>query len=242
MTIMGLTSAAVALPAAALLPLPPDGAWRYLLVSAALQTAYALLLVETYRHGELSQVYPIVRGAAPLLVALGGYLLGGQQLGTRSLTGVALVGGGILCLSTGRARAPRAGVLLALATSAFIAGYTTTDALGVRRAGGAAAYATWMFVAQGLMMLTAYLAARGRLTLDPRAPDTRRALGGGLLSALAYGAVLFAFTLAPAAPVAALRETSVVFAVLIGWLFLRERLTWRRVLACTIVAVGAMLL
>ncbi|MDX8495034.1 DMT family transporter [Mesorhizobium sp. VK22B] len=241
-TVMSFSSAAAAVPLALFHSLPAAAAWPYVVLSASLQVGYSVFLVAAYRYGELGQVYPIVRGSVPLLVALGGFLLAGQQLTTPELVGVALVACGIMGLSLGRGRASATSILYALATGAIIAAYATVDAIGVRAAGNSVAYTAWVLLIYSVLLSATFLALRGRLDVDLRAPEAWKALGGGLLALLAYGAVLAAFALGPAGPIAALRETSVVFAAFIGRFFLGEALTPRRIGACAVVALGAICL
>ncbi|MCX4161316.1 MULTISPECIES: EamA family transporter [Paraburkholderia] len=241
-TVMSFAATAVAIPVAAILPLPAAASWPYLVLSSCLQIAYSLFLVQAYRRGELGQVYPIVRGSVPLLVTLGAFLLTGRHPATLSLAGVALVAGGILSLSLGNQRAHTESIVMALVTGLMIAGYTTTDALGVRHTGNAQAYVAWIFLLYGVLMPITFVALRGKPTLNLRAPDTLKALAGGVASLVAYGAVVSAFALGPVGPIAALRETSIVFAALIGRVFLGETLTVRRITACVIVTLGALCL
>ncbi|MGM4884872.1 DMT family transporter [Hyphomicrobiales bacterium] len=241
-TVMGLAMALIAIPFAAIFPLPPSGAWPYLILSSCLQVGYSVFLVSAYRHGELGQVYPIVRGSVPLLVTLGGLVFAGEHLTLLAMVGVVLVALGIMSLSLGRTRASTPSILFALLTGLFIASYATVDAIGVRISGNASTYAIWIFLIYGALMSATYVAMRGKLTLELRSPETWKAIGGGMVSLIAYGAVIAAFALGPAGPITALRETSVVFAVLIGRVFLGEALTLRRVTACAIVALGAVFL
>lgn len=241
-TVMSFAGTVVALPLVFVYPLPPPGAWVCIGLSAVLQVGYSIFLVAAYRYGELGQVYPIVRGTVPLLVTLGGFAITGDRLSPGQLAGVLLVAIGIMSLTLGRRRASTSSILYALATGSLVAVYATVDSIGVRRTGQSGAYAAWVLVTYGMLLPAAVLAMRRRLVVDVRAPDTWKALGGGLVAMLAYGAVITAFALGPAGPITALRETSVVFAVLIGSLFLGEPLTARRTLACVIVAAGAILL
>ncbi|TPN54210.1 DMT family transporter [Mesorhizobium sp. B1-1-7] len=241
-TVMSFSSTALAIPYALLSGFPATSAWPYVGLSAGLQVGYSAFLVAAYRYGELGQVYPIVRGSVPLLVTLGGFLLANQQLTMPQTIGVALVGGGIMGLSLGRGRAATTSILHALATGAIIAAYATVDAIGVRTAGNAGAYTAWVLLIYGALLPATFVACRGRLTVDPRAPETWKALGGGLFALLAYGVVVAAFALGPAGPITAIRETSVVFAAFIGRFFLGETLTPRRIGACAIVAIGAICL
>lgn len=238
-TVMSLSGIVVGIPFAMVYPLPDPSAWLYIFLSAGLQVGYILFLVAAYRYGELGQVYPIVRGTVPLLVTLGGFLLVGQPLGVYQTIGVIMVATGIMTLSLGRNRAPTSSMLLAFATGAIIATYATVDSIGVRYSGHAGSYAAWVLILYGLAQAAAFLLLRGRLTVDFRSPITWKALGGGVVALIAYGLVIVAYTLGPAGPVTALRETSVIFAALIGWLFLEEKLTRRRAIACVIVALGA---
>ncbi len=238
-TVMSFSSTVLALPFIFILPLPAAAAWPYIVLSAALQVGYSVFLVAAYRYGELGQVYPVVRGTVPLLVTFGGFLLAGERLGSYEMAGVPLVAAGIMSLSLGKGMASTSSILFALATGAIIASYATVDAVGVRLAGHSGAYTAWVLVLYGSLLPATFMFMRGKLAVDIRSPETWKALGGGLVAMIAYGVVVAAFALGPAGPVTALRETSVVFAVLIGRLFLKETLTAPRSVACGIVAIGA---
>ncbi|MHA7971175.1 EamA family transporter [Rhizobium sp. CAU 1783] len=238
-TVMSLAGSVIALPFVVHFPLPGAGAWPYVLLSASLQVGYSLFLVAAYRHGELGQVYPIVRGTVPLLVTLGGFLFFGEILGTFQTIGVVLVAAGIMSLSFGRSRAATSSLLFAFATALIIACYSTVDSIGVRQVENPAAYAMWVLFLYGLLLALTYAIVRRGLVIDFRAPATWKAFGGGVVALTAYGMVVVAYSFAPAGLVTAVRETSVVFGVIIGALFLGERLTVRRVAACVIVAIGA---
>ncbi|MFC3058593.1 DMT family transporter [Paenirhodobacter populi] len=238
-TVMSLSMVIVAVPFAFVLPLPPAAAWPWLIGSSLLQVGYCCFLVRAYRYGDLGQVYPVVRGSVPILVTLGGYLFLSEQLPPVALFGIGLIAGGIMALSLGKGRASLTSLAYAVLTGLFIAAYATVDARGVRIAGHAGSYAVWIYILYGSLMVLTFLAMRGSLQIDPRAPDTWKAIGGGMVSLLAYGAVLAAFALGPAGPITALRETSVIFAALIGWAFLGEHLTQRRLFACVVVVAGA---
>ena len=242
MTIMMLAMTIVAIPIAVVLPLPIAEAWPYLVGSALFQVAYGLLLVAAYRQGELGQVYPIIRGSAPLLVTLGGLVFAGDVLLPLTMLGISLVVLGIMLLSFGRGRASSGSMLYALATGISIAGYSTVDAMGIRISGNLSSYITWVFLLPGILMTAAFVILRGPLHVDLRSRETLKAAGGGLVSLVAYGVVLVAYSMAPAGPVSALRETSVVFAALIGWLFLGEALSAKRIAACLVVTAGAILI
>jgi drug/metabolite transporter (DMT)-like permease len=242
MTVMNLAITIAAFPVALWLPWPAVEAWPYILGSSIFQVAYGLLLVAAYRQGELGQVYPIIRGSAPLLVTAASFWLMGEVLHPLAMFGVFCIVLGIMALAFGKARASTTSMLFALATGIAIAGYSTVDAIGIRLAGTRAAYIAWVFILPGIILPVAYMLMRGPLRVDLRSSETRKAIGGGLVSLCSYGTVLIAYSMAPAGPVSALRETSVVFAAVIGWKFLGERLTPKRILACIMVAAGAILI
>ncbi|RAJ41766.1 EamA-like transporter family protein [Kitasatospora sp. SolWspMP-SS2h] len=226
-------------------PAPGAGALPYLLASAALQTGYQLLLVRAYGLGDFGQLYPIARGTSPAVVALLSAtvlhrpLPAGQFAAvvviSLGLAGLALVGG-----VPGRDQLPAIGA--ALGNGVLIAGYTVVDAGGVRAAHSAAGYIAWMFLLQGLAVLAAVAAVR-RGTLRPALREGRAVgLAGGLMSLTAYGLVVWAQTVGDLPTIAALRETSIVIAALIGTLVLRERLGALRLAASATVLAGIALL
>ncbi|WP_137129326.1 DMT family transporter [Rhizobium sp. FY34] len=241
-TVMGITGIIVALPIMLWLPWPTPTGFAFVLASAVLQVAYSVFLVFAYRLGDLSQVYPVVRGSVPLLVTLGGFLLTDQTIGETQMLGVALVAIGIMSLSLGKSRAPTTSILWALLTGLIIASYATLDSTGVRHFADPQAYAAWVLFTYGVLLILAYVVMRGRLVIDIRHFETWKALGGGIFVLIAYGVVIIAYSMGPAGPITAIRETSVVFAMLIGRLFLGEVLTPRRILACLVVAAGAILI
>ena len=238
-TVMSFATSAAAAIAACLLPIPDLSSWSYIALSAVLQVGYSILLAYAYRHGELSQVYPIIRGSVPPLVTFGGFALAGQQLSRSGLLGIVLVSGGVASLASGRNRVSLTTLLAALATAVFVAAYVTADGIGVRLAGNAQSYTAWIFLTYGLLMPATFVLLRRRLKVDFRSRETLKALGGGALSLLSYGAVITALSLGKVGPVSALRETSVVFSALLGRIVLGESLTPRRAVACLVVALGA---
>jgi drug/metabolite transporter (DMT)-like permease len=237
--VMSLASSVVSLPVALTLALPDRPSWPYILLSAALHVGYNWFLVSAYRYGALGQVYPIARGASPLLVTLGAAIFAGERLGLPTLLGVTFVSLGIVSLARGKGSARPISIATALATGIFIASYTVTDGIGARLSGNPQAYSAWLFLIDGIPMPLIYIALRGRFAIDMRSPETLKAASGGIISLVAYGLVIWAVSLGPMGPVSALRETSVVFAALIGRYFLSERLTARRLAACAVIAFGA---
>jgi len=241
-TIMSLSTIVVTVPLAIALPLPLPASWPYIVSSACLQIGYCVFLVSAYRHGELSQVFPVVRGSVPVLVTLGGLLFAHQHPRPLALLGIALVASGIISLAVGKERTQTKSVVLALGAGLFIASYVTIDGLGVRVAGDSRVYPTWIFLLDGTLMPITFMVLRGRLTIDVRCSETWKATAAGFVSLISYAAFVTALSRGPIGPLSALRETSVVFAALIGWLFLGEPLTARRAGACAVVTLGAYLL
>ena len=218
------------------LALPPAAAWPFILASTAIHTAYNLLLATAYRHGDFSRVYPIARGAAPLMVTLVSLAILGEDLGGPALIAIGLILLAILGVAWRRAgerpaiRGSAAGatggdrsLVFAGLTAVAIAGYTIADGLGARVSGDPIPYIFWLFFidAWPTILIIAWL-RRGRFLQTPRG-DVVHSLAGGLLSMLAYGIVIWAMVQAPVAIVAALRESSILFAALIGVFVLKEK-------------------
>jgi drug/metabolite transporter (DMT)-like permease len=238
-TIMSFATTLAAIPFVLLLPLPLAGSWGYLGISAVLQVLYIILLAHAYRHGELVQVYPIVRGSVPLLVSIAGFVFVSQRLNGGTLSGIGLISLGIVSLAFGTVRAEVKSLALALVTALLVASYVTADGIGVRLAGNSQSYAAWIFVLYGALLPMTFLLVRGRITVSLRAPETLKVMTGGVVSFVSYGAIIAALAGGNVGPVAALRETSIVFAAFIGHIILGERLTGRRILACLAVTLGA---
>lgn len=238
MTVMSIAISLPALLATPFLDIPAQSSWPYIVTSGLLHVGYNLGLVRMYRWGNLGQAYPIARGSSPLLVSLGAAIFAREHLGLASLLGITSVSGGILALILMGRGLAQASIVPALLTGVCIAAYTVVDGLGVRAANGDPAYMAWMFSFE-IGIVPIFLAARGRDGLRaPLRAFVAPTVGGGL-SLLAYGIVIWALASAPMGPISALRETSVVFAALIGWRFLGEPLGWRRLAACGVIAAGA---
>jgi drug/metabolite transporter (DMT)-like permease len=244
LTTVMLTGAA-ALLAALILPFlqPPDRAsWPFLAASSAAEIGYFLLLAAAYRSGDMSHAYPIMRGTAPLIVASVSASVIGEALSRLEWLGVALICLGVLVLALhGRSPGPqRTTTLLALANAVTIAGYTLIDGLGVRRSHSPAAYTLCMYLVTGSLTLAWTLLTRGA---ELRAYVRGRLLvafvaGAGIMSS--YGLALWAMTVAPVALVAALRETSIVFATILSVVLLKERISAQRLVATSLIVAGAL--
>lgn len=218
----------------------------WLLLSSALHVGYMLFLTEAYSHGDLAQIYPLARGSAPLIVALAGALALREELAATMLAAVLCIGLGVVAMSlrgggdlgrmSGRA------IFYALVTAVFTASYTLVDAIGARAAGSASAYTCALFIVSGAGLVAVGFAKRGPTALSVDARVWRLGALAGALSFLAYWAAIWAFTKAPVALVAALRETSVLMAMLIGVVFLRETGGKWRWAAAALIAAGVALM
>jgi len=242
MTIMCIAIAVASAVAAAFMAAPAAASWGYGVLSALLHVGYNLCLVRSYRVGELGQVYPISRGTSPALITLGAAAFAGESIAPGALLGIALVSGGIISLALRGRSLPVPSLPHALGTGCFIAAYSVTDGIGTRLSGAPLAYTVWMCALWGLLMPAVYIGLRDTRSLFSVRPGLLSALAGGLVSLLAYGIVIYAMNEAPMGAVSALRETSVLFAALIGYAFLGETLTARRVLACAVIAGGTLLI
>lgn len=245
LSLMTIGAGVAAIPLVLLRPLPNAASWFCIILSGILHTGYNLFLIRAYKIGDFGQSYPIARGSSPLLVALGAALFAGEQLGVYTVIGIALVSAGIVSLANLRSLGRRehlSGPLAAFATGAFIAAYTVTDGIGARLAGDSIAYAGWLFVLDSIPLALIYWRRHRRSPVALGERETWIGLAGGVMSLLAYAIVIWAVTLAPMGMVSALRETSVLFALLIGAVFLGEKLTLRRVLSCLVIAAGAVVL
>ncbi|MFE1601047.1 EamA family transporter [Methylobacterium sp. ID0610] len=238
MTLMMIAVAGASAVAMVFLPWPNAASWPYVIASALIHTGYNLSLVRTYRSGDLGQTYPISRGSSPVLVALGAAAFAHETLGLIPIVGVALVSGGILSLAIPGRRVRADFLPAAFTTGVLIGAYTVVDGIGVRLSGNSLSYAASMFLLWSLTMPVLYVAMRGTPPAYTRV-QTAMALGGGLVSILAYGIVIWAMQYDAMGVVSALRETSVVYAAIIGRLFLREELSPRRIASCLAVALGA---
>jgi drug/metabolite transporter (DMT)-like permease len=233
-------SVAICVPVALLAATVHAAAWPELAASAALHVLYNWLLVAAYTDGDFSQVYPLARGTAPPTVAIASAIVVGEGLSAARVGGVVLISAGLFALAVGPRGASRRAVGLAFATGLAIAAYTVCDGVGVRHSGTPTGYVTWLIAASG--SLTALTMHAWRARADARTSARSVALPGfiaAVFSIVAYGLVLWAQTRGALAVVAGLRETSVVFAALIGALAFREPLPARRVMASVLVALGA---
>jgi drug/metabolite transporter (DMT)-like permease len=228
----------VLLPA---LPLPAPESWPYLAASVLIHVVYFALVALAYHGAELSFAYPVMRGCAPLLSAIAVALLLNETPTPGGWLGILLVSGGVLLLATDywRSGKLRQGpALLALANAGVIAVYTLVDGQGARLSGHAFSYTGWMFLLTAVLLLGIAFAWRGQQVIRHARQGWPRGLAGGASTLASYGLALWAMTQAPIALVAALRETSVVFAAILAALFLAEPVTRWRAVSILIVAAG----
>lgn len=238
MTWMSIGIAVIAAVFVPFVAMPNRAAWGYIVASGLIHLVYNISLVRAYRTGDLGEAYPIARGSSPVLVALGAGLFAHEQLSPVHILGILLVSCGIISLAFQRSQVSRSGLMAALITGLTIAVYSVIDGIGVRLAGNAVSYTVWMFLFYAFMPLL-FIARRGVRALRVSASDVRTGFLGGGASVAAYGIVIWAMQGAAMGTVSALRETSVLFAALIGRIFLKERLTPWRLVACGVIAVGA---
>lgn len=238
-------AAVLALLLLPMLPRPAPASWPWALASGLIHVVYFSLVARAYHGADLGLAYPLMRGTAPLLTAVAAALLLGEWPSAGGWLGLALICAGVLALAgrawRGGASHPAA-ALVALGNAGVIALYTLVDGIGVRAAGHAFAYTAWVFVLTAMLMLALALRRRGRAVLRLTAGAGRAALLGGAGTLGAYGLALWAMAQAPIALVAALRETSIVFALLISMLLLREGASRLRLVSALLVCAGAVAL
>jgi drug/metabolite transporter (DMT)-like permease len=222
------------------LPLPAPASWPWLAGSAVVHILYFIFLAGAYRYGELSYVYPVMRGGGPMIVAATGALVFEEVLHGNEWLGVLLICSGILAFASGRH--DRRATVFALANAVVIGAYTLIDGAGARASGAPVSYTLWFFVANGIVITAMGILARGEEVPRYFRRHWLRAALGGACALGAYGIALWAMTRAPVALVAVLRETSVIFAAVIGTVLLKEKMTRRRLVATGAVLAGLVVL
>ncbi len=227
------------------LPDLPSAAWPFLLASTVIHYAYYVLLIAAYGHGDLSQVYPISRGAAPALVALAAWIYARENLSAVETAGVLIVSLGVMSLAWRRGVRPRAestALALALLNAIVIASYLVVDGTGVRRAADPLTYIAWLFVLEGVPLLGFTLWRRRHCISAAFSPYLAQGTIGGVIAGISYAIAVWAMSLGPMAHVVALRETSVLMGAAIGVVMLKESFGLHRIVSAAVVAVGAVLL
>jgi len=254
--LIGVGGIVVAIPLVALATLPRADCWPYLAASVAIHVFYNLLLMQCYRLGEFGQVYPLARGTSPLVVTILAAIVVHEHLALPQVAGVLIVSGGLAVLVLGGRRPRlaggsggvvppdkhRAAFLAAVGTGLTIAAYTTVDGVGVRLSQSPAGYIGWLMLLESLGVPMFALARRRDVLLKQPRRVLVSGVAAGALSVLAYGLVLWAQTRGALAPIAALRETSVIFGAIIGTLVFREPFGRTRIAATVLVVAGIVLL
>lgn len=250
LVIMAVTTGSASLlviPALFFLPLPDPASWLYLLLSALIHSLYMLLLVRAYGLGDFAQVYPVARGSAPLLTAVFGFVLLGEAMTLTEIVGTCLIISGILALTlehTGGIRhLSRTALFYSLLTGLSISAYSIIDGTGARLAGNSHSYTAWMFFLDGFVVPLYAFLKRPMLELRVSVIQVwKSGLCVAGLSTLGYWLIIWAFTQARIAPVAVLRETSVLFALLISVFLIGERYSRLRALITVLILGGIVLL
>jgi len=245
-TLIAIGAAAVSLICLPFAGMPAREAWPWLGASAVIHLFYFAALIESYRTGDLGQVYPMARGSAPLMTAIVSAAFVGEHLSLLGWSGIVTLAAGVLLLSvrggSGIVELDRRAVGYALLTALTICAYSVTDGVGVRVSQNPLAYALWLFLANAITLLPYALWRDRKGVTAAMRRFGPRVLAGGALQTLSYGIALWAMTLAPIALVASLRETSVLFGAMIAVIVLKEQLRPARAAAAVLIVTGLVLI
>lgn len=243
--LLAIVQALIAIPILPFVAQPAPEAWPWIAVSALLHAGYKIFLTKAYEHADLSQAYPLARGSAPLIVTIYSFVVLGQSFGVMELLAIAAISAGILVMAVkGSTTGRMTGVALffAIGTAAFTAGYTIVDGVGARIAGTASGFILWMVIGDALCMMAFALWTRGGGIFAALVPAWKTGIAAGAMSLGAYWIAIWAFTQAPIALVAALRESSILFAALIAAFVLREPVNRWRWVSVGAIACGVVLM
>jgi drug/metabolite transporter (DMT)-like permease len=240
--LIGVGGIAIGIPLVIVAAMPRSDCWPYLLGSVVIHVFYNLLLMRCYRLGEFCQGFPLARGTSPLVVTILAAIFIHEHLTLAQIAGVLVVSAGLATLVLAGRRPGRAAFLAAVGTGLTIAAYTTVDGVGVRLSGSPVGYIGWLMVLESLCVPMFAVVRRRDVLLKQPKRILLAGLAAGALSVLAYGLVLWAQTRGALAPIAALRETSVIFGAIIGTLIFREPFGRTRIAATVLVAAGIILL
>ena len=245
-TLISIGSGLVALILLPFVGLPAWGSWPWLVASVAIHLIYFASLIESYRTGDLGQVYPIARGSAPLMTAAATTVIVGERLSLVGWTGILALVAGVLLLSARGGRdlavVDRRAIGFALFTAITVCGYSVVDGIGARASANPNAYSVCLFIGIALVMVPYALYRDGRDVMPAMHLYWRRGLAGGALQFLSYGIAIWAMTIVPIAIVAALRETSVLFGAAIAVVLLKEPLRAVRIVAALMIVCGLILI
>lgn len=225
------------------LAFPTGKVWLWLLASGVIHMFYQLFLGFAYEKGDLSRVYPIARGGAPMIVLIVSLIFGIDDLSRGDLVGIIVLGAGILLMSHGvfKSGEDRKLIPLALGSAVATAGYSLVDGMGARVMGDPFAYVSWLLIFSGVFYAPVVLALRGRGVLPTTLRQIKMGVIAGAASFVAYAIVVWAMTEAPIALVTALRESSILFAMLLGWFFFRDKMGPAKIFAGCVIVLGVVL-
>ena len=240
MLLLTVTQGVMGLLMAFFVPMPSGVVWFWMLGSGVFHTGYKLFLAAAYQHGDLSRVYPIARGAAPMMVVIVGFVLLPDSVQTKEYLGIGLIGAGVMMMAQGvfASGETRALIPLALGSAACTAGYSMVDGMGARVAGNATMYTAWLFIFDALIFSSVTMITRGQAAFVASRKAWLIGTLAGALSLTTYWIVVWAMTVAPIALVAAVRETSVLFAVLIGIFWMKETASRGKFIAALVIVFG----
>jgi len=245
-TLISVGSGIVALAFSPFVGVPAWAAWPWLAASIVIHLVYFASLIESYRTGDLGQVYPIARGSAPLMTAAVTSIFVGEKLSALGWAGIAALVGGVLLLSARGARhlaeIDRRAIGFALFTALIICAYSVVDGIGARLSANPNGYSVWLFVGIAVVMVPYALYRDGRDVIPAMQRFWLRGFAGGALQVLSYGIAIWAMTVAPIAIVATLRETSVLFGAVIAVVVLKEPLRAVRIVAACLIVCGLVLI
>lgn len=243
MIILSITEVPIGLAVAMASPWPKPEVWPWVIGAGCTHFFYKSFLVFAYERGDLSRVYPIARGAAPMVVAIVGFFFLSDAITNHQYLGILTLGAGIALMARGvfSQAEDRKLLPLALGSACATATYTLIDGLGARVSGDAAGYVAWVFIADGVIFTTVSLLWRGTKILPRDGKSWGLATFASAASYGSYAVAIWAMTFAPLAVVAALRETSILFAVLMGWLVFGEKITAEKAIAAAVIVSGVIL-
>ncbi len=240
MLLLTTTQGVMALAMAAFVPIPEGIVWAWVLGSGLVHTMYKLFLAAAYQHGDLSRVYPIARGAAPMIVVIVGLFLLADTIENKEYIGIGLIGVGVMMMARGVFSNGESRRLLPLALGSAVctAGYTIVDGMGARVAMNATMFTAWLFIFDAMFFSMYSLISRGTAAFNASPRAWGIGAFAGVLSLATYWIAVWAMTVAPIALVAAVRETSVLFAVIIGVVVLKEKADIGKVVAALVIVIG----
>ena len=245
LTLIHFTGAVIGAAAIYFTGLPDSEVWPYLLISVVIHNLYYLFLLLSYRFGDLSEVYPIARGSSPLLVVVLALVMAGEAPSGGAMVGIVLISLGVISLTFAKGKISRAGlkpIALAMTTGVMIASYTVIDGMGIRAGHSPWPYIAWLNFLEGVPITLWALTYRKTEIRPFLIGYWKTGVIGGVLALVAYALALYALNEGAMAHVSALRETSVLFATLIGAFVLKEGFGWRRIMAAFIITTGVFVL